>query len=369
MKVIIFYVEHSHRTSPNLHISRAHATNLSVYYIRNFLYESQSGTSSTSNNNRSSKSRPSSNNTSNNNSNHHSVASNNSNNNNNTNNGTNSVSTINKKNDSHPMNNRSQQISSKICNNSPKNSSQSTQQSNQKPNSISSPIAQTHLAVNKHQSCINLELQPQRNINKLLPQQQANLAVGHAASQLSQQRRSSQTHVKGSTELSQIEQTRLEKQVQHQSSPDIHCAMMNKLASHANQTQIQAAVTFAEHLVVRDEDIPLYSFGFFDDQTAQVQQNKATTPISNATLNRKPASQQKPQPKQSKASPKSEENSYTSDIIDANSFNYEQILKFISNGEFKSYPFDMLNSEHQLISTLFLSEQLGIVPRPSYQAH
>lgn len=108
-----------------------------------------------------------------------------------------------------------------------------------------------------------------------------------------------------------------------------------------SQQQQQPAVTFADHIKVRSEDVSQYTFGFFDDQPTPSQQTKLITTNHNSHANnsRKQPSQflqseHKQKPKQVKASPNSEENCYkTKDNFDVNSFNYEQILKYISNGK------------------------------------
>lgn len=114
------------------------------------------------------------------------------------------------------------------------------------------------------------------------------------------------------------------------------------------QIQDQAAVTFANHLKVRDEDVQQYTFGFFDEQTDQTHKandnkhsNKNQIPNNNNNLRKQASYQQLSQiePKQvkirqSKTSPNSDENRRKyNDKNDANNFNYEQILQFISNGK------------------------------------
>lgn len=122
-------------------------------------------------------------------------------------------------------------------------------------------------------------------------------------------------------------------------------------------SQDEGAVTFAHHLKVHDDDVRLYTFGFFEEQPNQTQQPKTTT-IANQTIlvdkndsmKQSSLSQQSVnnQPKinlkQPKASPNSEKKCFKSnDKIDATSFNYDQILKFISSRKYLATRIPMFN--------------------------
>lgn len=118
------------------------------------------------------------------------------------------------------------------------------------------------------------------------------------------------------------------------------------LKTQPSENPAAAAVTFANHIKVSDDVVEQYTFGFFDHEqkTSQVQQSNPadnSNLILSSTNSRKQFShpqqsiQKESVTKQSKASPNSEENSCKKhDNIDANSFNYEQILKFIKNGKY-----------------------------------
>lgn len=122
---------------------------------------------------------------------------------------------------------------------------------------------------------------------------------------------------------------------------------------------VEAAVTFAEHIRVNEADDlgQRYTFGFFEEQKQlnnlvkksgkltlrnhEESMSDNTTTINTATNNNHngKTSQlgQKHRSKHHKASLNSEHKRYQfNDNIDANSFNYHQILEFISNCKYIS---------------------------------
>lgn len=114
--------------------------------------------------------------------------------------------------------------------------------------------------------------------------------------------------------------------------------------SQSIQENQQQAVVFANHIQVRDDDNRQYVFGFFDEQGTQNQPENATKSefkIINLNQNsqnnnsRKPPSSTQPETrqkmKQLKPSPFSEVTRKPIDKIDVNSFNFDDILKFISD--------------------------------------
>lgn len=120
-----------------------------------------------------------------------------------------------------------------------------------------------------------------------------------------------------------------------------------QIANHDNKRkeakQEEAAVTFAEHIRISDDDVKgRYVFGFFDEQRQQQSGNQAKpnkTTIKhneNSPFNNSNQAGQKHKLKYPKASLNSEQNRYKfNDNIDANSFNYHQILEFISNCKYQ----------------------------------
>lgn len=116
--------------------------------------------------------------------------------------------------------------------------------------------------------------------------------------------------------------------------------MRNHDQKKEGKKQDEAVVTFAEHIRISDDDVNgQYTFGFFDEQrqqtNSQSKPTKTTTkhnensPVSNSKLNQ---NGQKHKLKHPRASLNSEQKRYKfNDNIDANSFNYHQILEFIRN--------------------------------------
>ena len=107
--------------------------------------------------------------------------------------------------------------------------------------------------------------------------------------------------------------------------------------------QDDAVVTFADHIRVNDDDVgERYTFGFFDKQqkqqtTIQAKSVKPTSKHNESTNNNSSQVGQKHKLKHLKASLISEQKRYKcNDNIDANSFNYHQILEFISNCKYKA---------------------------------
>lgn len=112
-----------------------------------------------------------------------------------------------------------------------------------------------------------------------------------------------------------------------------------------SEKQDEAVVTFAEHIRISDDDVSdKFVFGFFDEKRQQTgNQSKATkttmkhnenSPVSNIKSNQVG---QKHKLKHPKASLNSEQKRYKfNDNIDANSFNYHQILEFIQNCKYES---------------------------------
>lgn len=103
-----------------------------------------------------------------------------------------------------------------------------------------------------------------------------------------------------------------------------------------------AVVTFAHHLKVHDEDVQQqYTFGFFDEQPDQQMQSIKQTNSSQNTNPRKQSTQaqgneNKLKAKQPKTSLNSERCYKFKDRVNVDSFNYEQILKFISNCKYNN---------------------------------
>lgn len=155
----------------------------------------------------------------------------------------------------------------------------------------------------------------------------------------------------------------LSNNIPKQPSPVQRCLEPSKQASeqlivlekspepHLGESQKEAVVTFAHHLQVHDDDVRQYTFGFFEEQLNQTQQTKPTIanqsilvdknvivndPIKPSSLSQQSVSNQpRVDLKQPKASPNSEGKcSKSNDKIDASSFNYDQILKFISNRKY-----------------------------------
>lgn len=102
----------------------------------------------------------------------------------------------------------------------------------------------------------------------------------------------------------------------------------------------EAAVTFADHIRVSDDDVgERYTFGFFEEPRQQtnshVKAYKSTTKHNEKSItsyNKTSQVSQKHKMKHPKASLISEQKRYKcNDNIDANSFNYHQILEFISD--------------------------------------
>jgi len=238
----------------------------------------------------------------------------------------------NKKNDNNPINNKPQHLSSKMNNSPQPKSSPQPNLTNPQSSVIQTSQAQAQSNKQAQPDCFR-EVQSNKSSTKQIIHQQPQAVVQpprHPPNpHFNRPAQSNQRRLQQSSIRQQSNQTPQQKQPQR--------------TTLLNQDQSQAAVTFAHHIQVRDEDDIQYTFGFFDEQPNQTQQPKATVTshTSNANNSRKQANQfqqpslQEPKhkPKQSKASPNSEENCYKSnDNIDANSFNYEQILKFISNG-------------------------------------
>lgn len=179
-----------------------------------------------------------------------------------------------------------------------------------------------------------------------------------------EQNRESQTP-KNTIRMLQAPQQQLPKTLSNhtpkQPSPKQQCLELSNQASgqqmileknqELQEDQKEVAVTFAHHLQVHADDDRQYTFGFFEEQPNQTQQTKSTianhnilvdknvivndlmkhSSLSHQSVNNQP----KIYPKQPKASPNSEEKCFKSnDKIDATSFNYDQILKFISNRKF-----------------------------------
>lgn len=246
-----------------------------------------------------------------------------------------------KKNETYPVNNhKSHQASSKMSANNiqakdatqPNHQLQQPQPTNQSPQARK-PIQTEHDRESQQRRTNNNKASqhPRQhfkqvsNIRNSYSIQTQDLIQTPTAKQ-SQQQKPQSEQLEHSSELKQVKQAVLSQQNEDQRPP-------------ITQSHDDAVVTFADHIRVNEEDIGQYTFGFFDEQLGnQVNHNKSTKSNQNSLATNHSYKQtnqmvQKQKPKHSKASPNSEKKRYKfNDNIDANSFNYNQILEFISNG-------------------------------------
>lgn len=244
-----------------------------------------------------------------------------------------------KKNESQQINNKPTQTSNKMNNtaNQPKNPPQPSQ-----PNQHQQLTMTQNEQIQTKQQIAQIE--PSREIssqkNTIKPSHQAQDQPKHVTNHAMRQPqplRRIQHSIMGPP-LTQSPKQQPQNQQQTASN------QTDKFRKDSSQDQTEAAVIFAEHIQVREEDCNHYTFGFFEEPTIpQTQQTKTTLINHSSHVNstRKQISQQpsknEQKPKQSIASPNSEENCYKlNDNVDTNNFNYDQILKFISSGKFKT---------------------------------
>lgn len=193
----------------------------------------------------------------------------------------------------------------------------------------------------------HLKHQPKQHPHQILRQQpqqilQQTIKPTHAtkqAQQTSNHRYTPPVAIKQSPTQQQPEQ-------RHQDQPT---GQPIKRSSDKFSVEKQAVVTFADHIPISDEELSQYKFGFFEEQQNQM----PSRPIDNTrianTNTREQVSKQslhddnKQKVKQSKASPITGETQNTAKR-DVNSFNYEQILKFISDSKYSSMSFCFLES-------------------------
>lgn len=174
---------------------------------------------------------------------------------------------------------------------------------------------------------------------------------GHQIANMSQTQQSDQRKVQSAPNNIRSQQTKQQSSQERTGErvSDRRETSLKPISSHAkrslvetqeNSRQDEAAVTFADHIRVNDDDDvgQRYTFGFFEEQRQQTNQVKPgkLTPKHNEKLvmiNSKTSQVgQKHKMKHPKASLNSEQKRYKcNDDIDANSFNYHQILEFISN--------------------------------------
>lgn len=260
-----------------------------------------------------------------------------------------------KRNDNHPNSNNTKQpnqVASKINNNNVQAKNPPQSNHNQQTNVIQNSQQQSKQPTQNYN---NRENQNAKNITKPSNNQQSKQTPNHVPKQVQQNQQQPQRRT--------LQPLNSQQQQKQQQSP-IPTQQQSKQLS---QTDIRGekppdAVIFANHIKVRDEDTSEYTFGFFDEQTPNKQIQKCNVitndPIlkksnSNVIINNvkkqtHPQNEQnlekvlRSKPKQFKPSPNSEIRYKSNDNINANSFNYDQILKFISDCKYITLTFLLL---------------------------
>lgn len=215
------------------------------------------------------------------------------------------------------------------------------------PNQIPPPEQQSNIVYSMQskrsiETVSSREAQPRKTTIKLSQPMQAKPSLENHVTQLTQSRNSNTRKVQAQNGQKSHNVTSLEDKQDYSNRSNLtkSSLLRERKSQEKEPAQIKddTVVTFAGHIRVNDDQAGQYTFGFFDEQP--ISQEESSNRVKSNESQQENIKQtkvlsQKPELKHLKASPNSEEKCYKSnDNIDANSFNYHQILEFISTGEY-----------------------------------